>query len=231
MTQLIVWFIHIPLEFCQIWLWAIDFLAMTTLSLETLESLLQPYLPAGVPAGVAEKLSAYLDLLLKWNARTNLTAIRQPEEIVRRHFGESLFAGVLVTQGAETMLDLGSGGGFPGIPIQILRPEITVTLAESQGKKAAFLREAVRTLGLKTEVWADRAEKLAGSFDVVAMRAVDKMQGMIPVAEELVRPGGHLMLLTTRAQVEALNRSAKSVVQLPGSVEGVVALFHVEQAG
>ncbi|NUQ29642.1 MAG: 16S rRNA (guanine(527)-N(7))-methyltransferase RsmG [Acidobacteriaceae bacterium] len=209
---------------------------MATLSLETLESLLQPYLPAGVPAGVAEKLSEYLDLLLKWNARTNLTAIRQPEEMVRRHFGESLFAGGLVPEGAETMLDLGSGGGFPGIPIQILRPEIEVTLAESQGKKAAFLREAVRTLGLKTEVWADRAEKLAErekrarSFDVVAMRAVDKMQEMIPVAEGLVRSGGGLMLLTTSVQVEALGRAAKFVSPLPGSVDGVVALFHVEHA-
>jgi 16S rRNA (guanine527-N7)-methyltransferase len=204
---------------------------MATFSLETLESLLQPYLPAAVPAGVSEKLSAYLDLLLKWNARTNLTAIRQPEEMVRRHFGESLSAGGLVPEGTRTLLDLGSGGGFPGIPIQILRPEIAVTLAESQGKKAAFLREAVRTLGLKTEVWADRAEKLVESFDVVAMRAVDKMQEMIPVAEGLIRPGGHLMLLTTRAQVEALGRPAGAVTPLPGSEDGVVAVFHVEQEG
>lgn len=204
---------------------------MATFSLETLESLLQPYLPAGVPAGVSDKLSAYLDLLLKWNARTNLTAIRQPEEMVRRHFGESLFAGGLVPEGTRTLLDLGSGGGFPGIPIQILRPEIAVTLAESQGKKAAFLREAIRTLELKTEVWADRAEKLAGSFDVVAMRAVDKMQEMIPVAEKLVRPGGHLMLLTTRGQIEGLDRPAISVTPLPGSEDGIVAVFHVEQEG
>lgn len=204
---------------------------MGTLSLETLASLLQPYLPGGAPTAVVQHLSAYLDLLLKWNARTNLTAIRQAEEMVRRHFGESLFAGNLVPEGTRTLLDLGSGGGFPGIPIQILRPEIVVTLAESQGKKAAFLREAVRTLGLKTEVWADRAEKLAGNFEVVAMRAVDKMQEMIPVAEGLLRPGGDLMLLTTRAQVEALDRPAKSALPLPGSVDGVVAMFHVEQKG
>ena len=204
---------------------------MATLSLETLELLLKPYLSSGVPADVVEKLSAYLDLLLKWNARTNLTAIRQPEEMVRRHFGESLFAGDLVPEGTGTLLDLGSGGGFPGIPIQLLRPEIAVTLAESQGKKAAFLRETVRTLGLKTEVWADRAEKLAGNFDVVAMRAVDKMGEMIPVAERLVRPGGQLMLLTTRVQVEVLGRRASSVTPLPASVDGVVALFHGEQVG
>jgi len=204
---------------------------MATLSLEMLDSLLQPYLPVGVPAGVVEKLSAYLDLLLKWNARTNLTAIREPEEMVRRHFGESLFAGSLISEGTGTLLDLGSGGGFPGIPIQILRPEISVTLAESQGKKAAFLREAARTLGLKTTVWADRAEKLSESFDVVAMRAVDKMGEMIPVAENLVRPGGYLMLLTTRVQVEGLGRPASSVTPLPGSADGVVAVFHVEQVG
>ena len=209
---------------------------MATLSLETLESLLQPYLPAGAPAGVAEKLSTYLELLLKWNARTNLTAIRQPEEMVRRHFGESLFAGCLVPEGTQTLLDLGSGGGFPGIPIQILRSEIAVTLAESQGKKTAFLREAVRTLDLKTEIWADRAEKLTEtgkpnkSFDVVAMRAVDKMGEMIPVAEDLVRQGGRLMLLTTRVQIEALGRPASFIEPLPGSLDGVVAVFHVEHA-
>ena len=105
------------------------------------------------------QLSNYLDLLLKWNARTNLTAIWEPEEIVRRHFGESLFAGRQVGA-AKTLLDFGSGAGFPGIPMQLLWPEMAVMLAESQGKKAAFLREAVRTLGLRSQVWAGRVEKM-----------------------------------------------------------------------
>ena len=104
-----------------------------------------------VPAGLYQQLSAYLDLLLKWNARTNLTAIREPEEIVRRHFGESLFAGTAARRSAlrrdASLLDFGSGAGFPGLPIQLLLPDLRVTLAESQGKKASFLREAVRTLG------------------------------------------------------------------------------------
>ncbi|WP_263410978.1 16S rRNA (guanine(527)-N(7))-methyltransferase RsmG [Terriglobus tenax] len=203
---------------------------MATLSTDTLLALLQPYLPAPLTAEAAGRLSTYLDLLVKWNARTNLTAIRTPEEMVRRHFGESLFAGSIVPRGTTTLLDLGSGGGFPGIPVQILRPEIAVTLAESQGKKAAFLREAVRTLGLKTTVWANRAEKLPEQFDVVAMRAVDKMEEMISVAEELVRPGGTLMLLTTTGQVEALGHLTASATPLPGSQDGIVALFHVEQS-
>lgn len=127
-----------------------------------------------------EKLSLYLELILKWNARTNLTAIREPQEIVQRHFGESLFLGSLPALGLAsgfTMLDFGSGGGFPGVPIQILRPDLRVTLAESQGKKAAFLREVLRTLGLASEVWAARVETMAKDrrFDVVAMRAVDRM--------------------------------------------------------
>jgi 16S rRNA (guanine527-N7)-methyltransferase len=114
-----------------------------------LPAILAPYLGTyPPPADLYPQLSAYLDLLLKWNARTNLTAIRDPEEIVRRHFGESLFAGVHLAaklSSEATLLDLGSGAGFPGLPIQLLLPGLQVTLAESQNKKATFLREAVRT--------------------------------------------------------------------------------------
>src|SRR6202022_891918 len=141
---------------------------MPALSTDTIADLLVPYLeeagshtgpdlgpnrdPNPGPGQLWAQLSTYLDLLLKWNARTNLTAIREPEEIVRRHFGESLFAGRQLGT-CKTLLDFGSGAGFPGVPIQLLRPEIQVTLAESQNKKATFLRELVRTLGLKTEIW------------------------------------------------------------------------------
>src|SRR5882757_3963226 len=133
---------------------------MPVLAESEIAALLAPYL--AVPPSLLPQLAAYLDLLVRWNARTNLTAIRQPEEMVRRHFGESLFAAANLGDPSNfpnTLLDLGSGAGFPGIPIALAHPEITVTLAESQNKKAAFLREAVRTLGLKNvEVWAGRAE-------------------------------------------------------------------------
>jgi len=162
--------------------------------------LVSPYVEGAtlLPALYAQ-LSTYLDLLVKWNARTNLTSIREPEEMVRRHFGESLFAGAQladrVTDGT-TLLDFGSGAGFPGLPIQLSRPELAVTLAESQGKKASFLREAVRTLGLKTEVWAGRVETMppvAGvkrEFDVVTMRAVDDMGRAVVEARGRVKAGG-----------------------------------------
>lgn len=168
---------------------------MPILSTERITQLLEPYLEP-IPTILAGQLSLYLDLLLKWNARTNLTAIREPEEIVRRHFGESLFAGVHLPK-ASTLLDFGSGAGFPGLPIQLLRPELAVTLAESQNKKATFLREAVRTLGLKTMIWADRVEAMPAShqFDIVTLRAVDYMAVALAAAEPRVRPGGIMAVL------------------------------------
>src|SRR5882757_500792 len=130
---------------------------MHTLSDSAIADLLTPYLP-DPPTTLIAQLSTYLDLLLKWNARTNLTAIRDPEEIVRRHFGESLFAARHLDPDTASLLDFGSGAGFPGLPIALLRNDIQVTLAESQNKKAAFLREAVRSLNLPTEVWPGRVE-------------------------------------------------------------------------
>ncbi len=130
-----------------------------------------------LPPGAAAQLEAFLALLLRWNVRMNLTAARDAETIVHRHFAESLFAAEHVPAGAVTLLDFGSGAGLPGIPIAIARPDITVTLAESQGKKAAFLREAVRTLGLRAEVWDRRVEQMPAEriFDAVTLRAVEKM--------------------------------------------------------
>src|ERR1700753_3420102 len=127
---------------------AILTVAMPALSESAIAELLTPYLspyPSNVPATLLPQLSTYLDLLLKWNARTNLTAICDPEEIVRLHFGESLFVARHLHP-RETLLDRGSGEVFPGIPVKLALPDLRVTLAESQNKKAAFLQEAVRAL-------------------------------------------------------------------------------------
>ncbi|WP_158792940.1 16S rRNA (guanine(527)-N(7))-methyltransferase RsmG [Granulicella sp. L60] len=173
---------------------------MATLSESVITGLLAPYLdanpaPKPVNPDLYTKLSLYLDLLLKWNARTNLTAIREPQEIVRRHFGESLFAG-LHLDACPTLLDFGSGAGFPGLPIAILRPDIAVTVAESQNKKSTFLREVVRTLGLQVNVWTSRVEDMSPTrqFDTVALRAVDNMTAALTAAHP--RAKHHLLLLT-----------------------------------
>jgi 16S rRNA (guanine527-N7)-methyltransferase len=175
---------------------------MATLPESRIAALLAPYLgDANLPPNLYAQLSIYLDLLLKWNARTNLTAIRDPESIVLRHFGESLFCGLQIAsllRPSATLLDFGSGAGFPGLPIQLLLPELRVTLGESQNKKATFLREAVRRLGLPhTEVWANRVEDMPAGlqFDVVTARAVDKMDDALAAARPRILPGGWLVTL------------------------------------
>jgi 16S rRNA (guanine527-N7)-methyltransferase len=157
---------------------------------------------------LSDRFETYLGLLLRWNARTNLTAIRDEDGILSRHFVESIACADAVPSGTSTLLDFGSGAGFPGIPIALCRPEISVTLAESQTKKAAFLHEAIRTLGLSASVHAGRAETLAATFDCVTMRAVDHMQKAVSVAARLVCRGGSLVLMTTGPESVLLKRHA-----------------------
>ncbi|MGC2300880.1 MAG: 16S rRNA (guanine(527)-N(7))-methyltransferase RsmG [Acidobacteriaceae bacterium] len=182
----------------------------------------------GLDARVVEQFEAYLVLLVKWNARMNLTSVRKPEEMVRRHFFESIFAARHIPKQAKTLLDFGSGAGFPGIPIAICRPKIGVTLAESQGKKATFLREAVRTLGLKAEVWAGRVEDLPEErvFDAVTLRAVDKMAAASKAAVVRLVAGGWLAVFSTLKMEAALERLKgiqwEAAVAIPGTEQEIL---------
>lgn len=171
---------------------------------QRIAALLEPFLGGEPPsATLLAQLQAYLDLLLRWNARTNLTAVRDPEQIVTRHFGESLFAArVLRDDGAfstgvpVSLADVGSGAGFPGIPIKLFAPEIHLTLIESRNKKATFLKEAIRTLELENaEVYPGRAEHWGKTAQVVTMRAVEHFGSVLPVAAGLLSVGGRLCLL------------------------------------
>ena len=116
-------------------------------------------------------LEAHLDLLMRWNKTLNLTAIRTREEAIARHYCESLFLGTRLPPGTLRIADVGSGAGFPGFPVAILRPECSVTLIESHQRKAVFLREASRRLP-NVRVLAKRAEDVAETFDWVISRAV-----------------------------------------------------------
>lgn len=199
---------------------------------------------APLTSAVAAKFDAYLSLLVRWNARTNLTGIRDPQDILRRHFVESIACAQNVPQGVRSLLDFGSGAGFPGIPIALCRSEIAVTLAESQNKKASFLREAVRSLGLNSTVFAHRGETMTEMFDCVTLRAVDQMSRAAVSASTLVRELGWLALLTTKTNLPLLENelgpvfSFDSPIPLPGSEQRILALaakrtaaadmFHVE---
>ena len=151
----------------------------------------------------AAKLETYLATLLKWNAKLNLTSVRLPRDIVSRHFIESIQCARRVPAGLCTLLDYGSGAGFPGVPCAILQPSMRCTLAESQQKKAAFLREVLRVLELEAAVHAGRVETLAegATFDVVTLRAVDDMRRAYVGAVDRVKPGGWLAMMTTKAEL------------------------------
>jgi 16S rRNA (guanine527-N7)-methyltransferase len=172
--------------------------------------LLQPFIELDEMRLVA--ISKYIDLLLKWNARINLTAIRAPEEIVQRHFGDSLFVArhILAEGPVKTAIDLGSGAGFPGVPIALLAPEVEVTLIESNQKKSTFLKELIHTLGLRNvKVFSGRAEGYSQSVDLVTLRAVEKFEQVLLLAFRLVSPNGRIALLIGTSQVDL----AKSLLQ------------------
>ena len=157
-----------------------------------------------------QDISTYIDILLRWNARINLTAVRDPEAIVTRHFGESLFAArrlfpqsssvpsvSSVVRAFESLADVGSGAGFPGLPIKLWAQHLSLTLIESNHKKAAFLREVTRALRLTdVNIQNQRAEDLTGNrFDIVTLRAVERFETALPIAAALVAPAGRLALL------------------------------------
>jgi 16S rRNA (guanine527-N7)-methyltransferase len=177
-----------------------------------------------------KQFSNYLSLLLRWNARVNLTAVRDPLAILSRHFVESIAVARALPRQIASLLDFGSGAGLPGIPIAICRPSLAVTLAESQSKKAAFLNEAVRTLGLNARVHSARAETLGENFSCVTLRAVDHMELAVRTASELVAPSGWLAPLTTHAELAAIQSAAgpgftwSTPTPLPNSDQRILAL-------
>jgi 16S rRNA (guanine(527)-N(7))-methyltransferase RsmG len=283
-------------------------------------SLLEPFLLYPLDAGQLQRISMYINLLQRWNAKTNLTAIRNPEDIVTRHFGESLFAAQVLfpdvrpsdrepggeptiqkrivhsessikkdsailsetkvcpepDDGRELsaessqspissrrseddrapgsrrsvaltweessyqshapqpddLLDLGSGAGFPGMPMQIWSPHLRTTLIESQQKKVAFLRELIRALTLTNiNVSPARAEDFPRFANTVTLRAVERFDQILPVAVRRVAPGGRLALLIGELQAEAARTALpklvwQSPVAIPNSRSRILLVGH-----
>jgi 16S rRNA (guanine527-N7)-methyltransferase len=182
----------------------------------------------------AHKFETYLSLFVRWNKKLSLSSVRDEEGIISRHFVESIAVAQSLPAEIATLLDFGSGAGLPGIPIALCRPHIAVTLAESQVKKAAFLQEAVRVLGISVKVHADRAETLGEApnqvFDCVILRAVEKMPRSVAAAVNLVSPHGWLALMTSDVSLPELQTAAgqrfnwRGAVRLPGSESRILAL-------
>ncbi len=185
----------------------------------------------GLDAALAQPLLAYLALLVRWNRTYNLTAIRDPREMVTRHLLDSLAMAPHVATG--TLADLGTGPGLPGIPLAIAHPQLQVTLVESNGKKARFLREAVRQLGLgNARVAESRAEALdePGAFDNLTARAMDTLAGIIEVGGHLLRPGGQLLAMKgvhPHEEIAALPAGWQVVEVRPLHVPGLTGERHL----
>ncbi len=169
---------------------------------------------AELPEKAYEQLFLYLELLTRWNARLSLTSVRESEEMIQRHLVECAYAAQHLPRDIETLLDYGSGAGLPGIVIAIARPEIRVTLAEAHGRKASFLREAVRSSEIIADVYDRRVEQLPPErlFQAVSLRAVEKMESAIPVA--IRHTEKYLVLFTTEG-------SAKGFWQLLDELEWI----------
>ena len=171
----------------------------------------------GLDPDLATPLLAYLALLDRWNRTYNLTAVRAPADMVARHLLDSLAMLPFVGDGA--LADLGTGPGLPGIPLAIARPQLQVTLVESNGKKARFLREAVRTLQLRNaRVSESRIESLdePAAYDAITARALATLPLIVELGGPLLKPTGRLLAMKGA-------RPDEEIAALPGGwrVDGV----------
>ena len=149
----------------------------------------------------ARRLIRYAELLEEWGRKINLTAVVGREQIVRRHFLDSLALVSRLPESsklpAQTLVDVGSGAGFPGVLCALCRPDLQVTLSERIGKKAAFLLTLRRELGLKFDVFADDASRLPAGFGIVVSRAALPLPKWLPFATDLAAPQGFVFAMTS----------------------------------
>jgi 16S rRNA (guanine527-N7)-methyltransferase len=198
------------------------------ISNEQIEIALRPFGIAASPA-LARSIAAYITLLLRWNEKVNLTAITEPQQILERHFGESLFARSLFAEENGLLVDVGSGAGFPGLALKLVLPDWQVQLLEPNVKKATFLAEVVRTLGLAgVSILSERMGKSAvvtgrsvSSVDVITARALGDYDQLLDWAMGLLLPEGRVILWVGGAEASRLQRNPDWVwqdcISVPGS--------------
>jgi 16S rRNA (guanine527-N7)-methyltransferase len=184
-----------------------------------------------LPAEAPDKLLRYLGLLQKWNRTYNLTAIREPSRLVTHHLLDCLAAVPHMPKGS--IVDVGSGGGLPGVPLSIVEPQRAVTLLDSNHKKGAFLRQVTIECELRnTQVHVGRAEEWqpAVRFDVAVSRAFSDLAGFAEAARPLVRPGGTLAAMKgvyPDEELALLPTDVTLIVAIPLQVPGLRAARHL----
>ena len=182
-----------------------------------------------LPEAAQLKLLAFRDLLLKWNRTYNLTALRDPQQAISHHLLDAL--AILPYVGAGPLLDVGSGGGFPGIPLAIARPDLSVTLVDAVQKKATFLQQVAIELELKSvAVHHARVEEMRGQYAQISSRAFAELARFVSLTRHLLAPGGRwLAMKGTRPDDELKALPAGSEVEaiIPLVVPGLDAERHL----
>ena len=174
----------------------------------------------------------YVELLLLWNQKINLTSLIRPRQMLERHFGESIFAAQFVTLSSGRLADVGSGAGFPGLALKIACPELSLVLVEANHKKAAFLVEVKRLLGLEgVEVICSRMEELAvrpGFVVFVSARAVGSFRQLLLWSSRALPSNGKLLLWLGSDEAVRLAETAgwawRKPVPIPGSRRRVLLI-------
>jgi 16S rRNA (guanine527-N7)-methyltransferase len=180
---------------------------MTKLSDQVIIENLYPYYPI-TSTQLCDQIRCYIDLLLRWNARLSLTTITEPRDILRFHFGESLFAVDIVPIRHGRLADVGSGAGFPAIPIRMVNADISMTLLEANQKKRVFLSEVCRSLDLvNVEVFPGRMQDLNSTgrdFSAITSRAFKVGEELLHWSSQQLSRSGLLILWTSASEAEKI---------------------------
>ncbi|MBQ5429046.1 MAG: 16S rRNA (guanine(527)-N(7))-methyltransferase RsmG [Neisseriaceae bacterium] len=160
------------------------------------------------------QLCLYIDLLEKWNVAYNLTALKDERQMVYHHLLDSLSLTPFVPDTAKTVLDVGSGGGTPGIPLAIYRPDLAVTLVDSNSKKTAFLRQAVIELGLNNvQVITERVENIKEiQFDTIVSRAFAELGDFVRLTEQILAKNGVWLAMKGVYPYEEVDRLPENIM-------------------
>lgn len=174
-----------------------------------------------------EQFFAYMNLLIEWNKKMNLTAIVEPNEIILKHFIDSITILKEIDNNSK-IIDVGTGAGFPGVPLSIMNPTLKITLADSLNKRLIFLQEVVNQLGLKNiEIIHARAEELGKNkkyrenFDVATSRAVANLSTLSEYLIPLVKVGGKIISMKAGGAQEEIEAAKKAIKILGGKIEGI----------
>ncbi len=203
---------------------------------QTVESGLAPALAAGLaelglslPLAAQERMLAFCRLLLKWNKTYSLTALRDPQQALSHHLLDSLAIVPHVGEGA--LLDVGAGGGLPGIPLAIARPQLSVSLVDTVQKKATFLQQAAIELGLRNlRVHHARVEQMTGQYAQISSRAFADLKTFVELTRHLLAPDGRWLAMKGAYPAEEIAALAPDIVverTLALTVPGLAAERHL----